>query len=58
VLLDENGNYVQRSQVTLDRSVCFGEKPTNRRDPADEVRRPILPRVLFRQDGSYFDDTK
>jgi len=58
VLLDENGNYVQRSQVTLDRSVCFGEKPTNRRDPAYEVRRPILPRVLFRQDGSYFDDTK
>lgn len=58
VLLDEDGNYVQRCQVTLDRSVCFGEKPTNTRDPAYEVRRPILPRILFRQDGSYLDDTK
>jgi hypothetical protein len=58
VLLDEDGNYVQRCQVTLDRSVCFGEKPTNRQDAAYGVRRPILPRVLFREDGSYFDDTK
>jgi len=52
-LIDEDGNYVQRSQVTLDRSVCFGE---NR--PADGVRRPILPAVLIRTDGSYSDDTK
>ncbi len=58
VLLDENGNYVQRSQVTLDRSVCFGERPTNTRDPDYWLRRPILPSVLLRQDGSYLDDTK
>jgi hypothetical protein len=51
-LLDENGDYVHRTQVTLDRSDCFAE---NQSDP---LRRPILPRILFRQDGSYLDDTK
>jgi hypothetical protein len=51
-LLDENGRYVQRSQVTLDRSNCFRE------NPADPLRRPILPEILLRLDGSYADDTR
>ncbi|MBN2561185.1 MAG: hypothetical protein JXQ75_09675 [Phycisphaerae bacterium] len=52
-LLDEDGNYVQRTQVTLDRSECFRE------DPAPGVTRvPILPKVLVRMDSSYTDDTK
>lgn len=52
VLIDEDGNYVRRTQVTLDRSVCFKEN----RDPSDPNRRPILPDVLLRDDGSYSDD--
>ncbi|MFH1418337.1 MAG: hypothetical protein ABII12_08650 [Planctomycetota bacterium] len=51
-LLDENGNYVHRSQVTLDRSECFRE------NPADPQRRPILPKILHREDSSYMDDTR
>lgn len=52
-LIDEDGNYVHRSQVTVDRSVCFDEiLPGELRD------RPIQPRILVRRDGSYTDDTK
>lgn len=54
-LIDENGNYVHRCQVTLDRSECFREA----RDWPDDPRRlPILPRILLRVDGSYADDTR
>ncbi len=53
VLIDEDGNYVHRAQVTLDRSVCFDEiLPGGLRD------KPIPPRILVRRDGSYVDDTK
>jgi len=52
-LLDEDGHTVRRSQVTLDRSVCFRELT-----PATVRRTPILPRILYRSDGSYTDDTK
>jgi hypothetical protein len=53
-LIDENGNYVQRSQVTLDRSVCFRETPAQPAQP----RATILPEILIRSDTSYSDDTK
>ncbi|MCG8404587.1 MAG: hypothetical protein MI923_05255 [Phycisphaerales bacterium] len=53
-LIDEDGNYVQRSQVTLDRSVCFQEAPAG----PGGFRVKILPRILARSDGSYLDDTK
>ena len=50
-LIDEDGNYVQRSQVTLDRSVCF-------REVAGGPEGMVLPRILARSDTSYMDDTK
>ncbi len=52
-LIDEDGNYVRRAQLTLDRSVCFRER-------ADQfgVRQPILPRILVRNESSYADDTR
>jgi len=52
-LIDEDGNYVHRSQVTLDRSVCFreGVEPT-------ASARPTLPRILTRTDSSYQDDRR
>jgi hypothetical protein len=53
-LLDEDGNIVQRSQVTLDRSDSFSELPPT----VDRRTSPILPRILVRSDGSYADDTK
>lgn len=52
-LIDEDGRYVHRCQVTLDRSVCFREVP-----PVNGPRVPIMPQVLTRTDGSYADDTK
>jgi len=52
-LIDEDGNYVRRAQLTLDRSVCFRER-------ADQsgVRQQILPRILVRNESSYADDTR
>lgn len=47
-LIDENGNYVQRSQVTLDRSECFRAAPT-----PGGLRNIVLPRILTRESGSY-----
>ncbi len=47
-LIDEDGNYVQRSQVTLDRSECFRRPPVG-----GEIRNTILPRILTREDGGY-----
>ena len=52
VLIDEDGNYVHRSQVTLDRSVCFQERPSS------QGGRAILPQILVRTDGSYTNDTR
>lgn len=52
-LIDEDGNYVHRCQVTLDRSNCFREVP-----PVGGPRLPVLPEILIRSDGSYTDDTK
>jgi hypothetical protein len=51
-LMDENGNYIHRCQLTLDRTECFAE------NPSEALRRPILPKILIRQDGGYMDDTK
>jgi hypothetical protein len=56
-LLDEDGNYVQRTQVTLDRSECFRERPVFSQG-ASERRGPILPKILSRSDSSYTDDTR
>lgn len=53
-LIDEDGNYVHRSQLTLDRSVCFRETLSTDGTPST----PVLPKVLTRSDGSYTDDTK
>ncbi|MBX3395751.1 MAG: hypothetical protein KF841_10325 [Phycisphaerae bacterium] len=52
-LIDEDGNYVHRSEVTLDRSPCFNEVSSQ-----GAPRRPIMPQILTRTDGSYSDDTK
>jgi hypothetical protein len=46
-LIDENGDYVQRTQVTLDRSDCFRDAP------GAVGTRAILPRILTRSGGSY-----
>ncbi len=54
-MLDEHGNYVSRSQVTLDRSVCFAEVPSQ---GCSEPRKRILPTILNRSDSSYADDTR
>ncbi|MBK8268837.1 MAG: hypothetical protein IPK83_11260 [Planctomycetes bacterium] len=52
-LIDDDGQYVHRCQVTLDRSACFREVL-----PQGGPRLPILPEILTRTDGSYTDDTK
>jgi hypothetical protein len=49
-LIDEDGRYIQRSQVTLDRSGCFTEIPG--------ANRPVLPKVVLRSDSSYADDLR
>ena len=53
-LLDEDGNYVHRVQVILDRGECFREVPA----PAGgSLRRlPVMPRVLLRVEGSHTND--
>lgn len=55
-LLDEDGNYVQRTQVTVDRSACFREVPVD--PPGPEKRIPVLPRILTREDSGYMNDMK
>jgi len=52
-LIDEDGHYVHRCQVTLDRTPCFREVPAG-----NGPRRPVLPQILTRTDGSYTDDMK
>ncbi len=52
VLIDEDGNTVQRAQLTLDRSECFRE------DPETTPRFTVLPKILHRTDGSYGDDMR
>lgn len=55
-LLDEDGNYVHRVQVTLDRSECFREVPVS--TGGSQRRLPVMPKVLRRVDGSYTNDMK
>lgn len=50
--IDERGNYVRRTQVTLDRSVCFSE------DPVGVERIPVLPEVLLRTSSTFGDDVQ
>ncbi len=52
-LLDDRGTYLHRSQVTLDRGACYGQRPTTTGMPVK-----VLPEILVRSDGSYVDDTK
>ncbi|MEK6644606.1 MAG: hypothetical protein AABZ08_11930 [Planctomycetota bacterium] len=53
-LIDENGNYVRRSQVTFDRSGCFRETAPG----PNATRTQIQPEILNRTDTNYSDDTK
>jgi hypothetical protein len=57
-LIDEDGNYVARTQVTLDRSDCFREDPEA--IGVTGVRIMVMPRVLLGSGrwGSYEDDTR
>jgi hypothetical protein len=57
-LLDENGNYVRRAQVTLDRSDCFREVrvATGNNNLYPVTARPIAPRIIHRVEGSYNDE--
>jgi len=59
-LIDEDGHYVQRCQVTLDRTPCFRERPApiNATGQPTMPREMILPEVLYRSDSGYTDDTK
>ena len=52
-LIDEDGNYVRRAQVTLDRSPCFGEIRVG-----GSNSNPILPSILLKSEGSYADETR
>jgi len=52
-LIDEDGNYVRRAQVTLDRSPCFGEIRVG-----GSNSNPILPSILLKSEGSYTDETR
>ena len=45
-LSDEEGHYVARSQVTLDRSECFREDPESTVYTVNGVRLMVMPRVL------------
>ncbi|MCZ6681730.1 MAG: hypothetical protein O7B26_00995, partial [Planctomycetota bacterium] len=52
-LIDENGRYVQRSEVTFDRSGCFREERF-----FGQPNFPILPDIVLRSDSTYYDDTQ
>ncbi len=52
-LIDEDGNYVRRAQVTLDRTPCFRE-----RRGLGALDQPISPEILFREDTGYTNDLK
>lgn len=52
-LIDEDGNYVRRAQVTMDRSPCFRD-----RQRADAVPEQVQPKIVLREDSSYTNDTK
>ncbi|HKQ48510.1 MAG TPA: hypothetical protein VJZ71_10605 [Phycisphaerae bacterium] len=59
-LIDDQGHYVQRSQVTLDRSECFRERP-ERPFVAGAPLPPapgsmVIPRIVTRTDGSYEEE--
>lgn len=53
-LLDEDGRYVRRAQVTFDRSNCFSEARTGGGLPG----KPVLPDILLMEEGSYADDMR
>jgi len=53
-LIDEDGRYVRRAQVTFDRSNCFGEQRTAGNVPT----KAVLPDILLKEEGSYSDDTR
>lgn len=52
-LIDEDGHYVRRAQITMDRSPCFRDT-----HGVDGVRQPVLPEVLMREDTNYTNDLK
>lgn len=52
-LIDEDGNYVRRTQLTLDRSPCFRDSGR-----FGGEGRPAAPTVVLREDGSYSNDLK
>lgn len=53
-LIDEDGKYVRRAQVTFDRSNCFGEQRIGGNVPT----KAVLPDILLMEEGSYSDDTR
>ena len=53
-LIDEDGKYVRRAQVTLDRSNCFGEQRVGGGLPS----KAVLPDILLMEEGSYGDDMR
>ncbi|MCB9855126.1 MAG: hypothetical protein H6818_05510 [Phycisphaerales bacterium] len=52
-LIDEDGNYVRRAQVTLDRAPCFRE-----RRGMGGLDQPVSPKILLIEDSSYTNDLK
>lgn len=53
-LLDEDGKYVRRAQVTFDRSNCFSEQRVGPGLPG----KAVLPDILLMEEGSYADDMR
>ncbi len=53
-LIDEDGKYVRRAQVTFDRSNCFGEQRVGGGLPG----KAVLPDILLMEEGSYSDDSR
>lgn len=49
-IIDENGRYHRRVQVTLDRSPCVTEDASS--------RRPVYPAIVTRRDSDYYDDMR
>lgn len=50
-LIDEDGHYVRRAQVTLDRTPCFSD-----RRGVDGPLQPVPPKVILREDTGYTND--
>lgn len=53
-LLDEDGKYVRRAQVTFDRSNCFSEQ----RVVGGLPTKAVLPDILLMEEGNYADDMR